>query len=96
LCPKDREPKLSAKLKDWWRLDFGEFRAEIKKRFKADIPVAERNDWERYLETERGKVEKLSREIAELETEIDRRVYRLFELTGDEIELLEASLEGQV
>jgi hypothetical protein len=39
---------------------------------------------------------RLSSEIAAAEREIDRLVYEAFELTADEIVLLETSLEGQV
>ena len=89
-------PKLSNKLKQWWTLNFAAFRAEIKKQFKTEIPVAERNEWEQYLQAEREKVEKLTAGIEALERDIDQRVYRLFDLTGEEILLLEASLEGQI
>ena len=45
LCPPEREPKLINKLKEWWLLpDLATFRAEVKKCFKADIPLSERND----------------------------------------------------
>jgi hypothetical protein len=88
-------PRLSNKLHEWWTLDSAAFRAEIKKQFKVDIPIVERTEWEAYLKTEREKVDALTREIADLESEIDRCVYTLFELTPDEISLLEQSLQGQ-
>lgn len=95
LCPPGRGPNLSNKLKEWWTLDFPAFRAEIKKQFKTEIPIVERTEWETYLKTEREKVEALAREIADFESKIDHRVYELFELTPDEISLLEESLQGQ-
>ncbi len=87
--------KLSRKLQEWWTLDFAAFRDEVKRVFKADIPVKERGEWEAYLGKEAAKVLALNAEIEKTEREIDAIVYRLFDLTPGEIALLEASIEGQ-
>ena len=93
LCPPGREPKLTGNLQDWWGLpNFSAFRAEIKKAFRVDIPLAERSDWEDWIDRDRAEINRLSTEIAEAEIRINRIVYRLFELTPEEIELLEASI----
>ena len=93
LCPPEREPKLSKKLQAWWELpDFASFRAEIKKVFKADIPLADRTDWEDWITRDRAEIARLSAEITQAETEIDRIVYDLFDLTDDEIALLEENV----
>ena len=93
LCPPERQPKLTKKLKEWWRLpDFAAFRTEIKKAFKADIPLAERSDWEDWIDRDRAEINRLSAEVAEAEMRIDRIVYGLFDLTREEIEFLEASI----
>ncbi len=94
LAPPERA-KLSGKLEDWRELDFAAFRAEVKRAFHADIPVKERGEWEAYLADNAAKVRSLSDQIAAAEREIDAIVYRLFDLTADEIALLEASLEEQ-
>jgi hypothetical protein len=36
LCPPGREPKLTTRLQEWWKLDFKTFLAEIRRTFKAD------------------------------------------------------------
>ncbi len=95
LCPSEREPKLANRLREWWTLDFASFRAEIRKAFKAEVPLKQRNDWESFLREEGEKVRRLTAEIAEAEREIDAIVYRLFDLTAEEIALLESSLTGQ-
>jgi len=95
LCPLDRKPKLTERLKVWWTLDFKSFQAEIKKAFKADIPLKKRNEWENFLREEGEKVRRLTAEIEQAEREIDAIVYKLFDLTPDEIALLESSLAGQ-
>ncbi len=93
LCPPDRDSKLSTKLQDWWKLDdFAAFRAEVKKCFKADIPLKERSDWEDLFTTGKAAIEKLSAEIKRNEDEINAIVYKLFDLTVDEIALLEESI----
>jgi len=94
LAPPER-PKLSRKLEDWWTLDFAAFRDEVKRVFRAEIPVKERGEWEAYLAENAAKVNALTAEIEKAEREIDSIVYRLFDLTPDEIKLLEASIEGQ-
>jgi hypothetical protein len=94
LAPPERA-KLNGRLHDWPALDFAAFRAEIKRAFRADIPLRERGDWQAYLEENAAKVKALTAAIAAAEREIDALVYRLFDLTSDEIALLETSLERQ-
>ncbi|ODP38731.1 hypothetical protein BFL28_00395 [Sphingomonas turrisvirgatae] len=85
--------KLSAKLKEWWNLpDFAAFQKEVEKALKARIPLQERNDWESWITTSRAEIHALTAEIAWLETEINAKVYALFDLTTDEIALLEANV----
>ncbi|MCZ8087931.1 MAG: N-6 DNA methylase [Brevundimonas sp.] len=87
--------RLTRKLEAWHDLDFAAFRAEVKKTFGTEIPVKERGDWEAWLAESAAEVRRLSTEIAQAEREIDAIVYRLFDLTPDEIALLEASIAGQ-
>lgn len=93
LCPEGQNPKLSNKLKDWHKLpDFAAFRKEIKRLYKTDIPLSERSEWENWLSTERSAIGKLQGEIASAEAEINRIVYDLFDLTPDEITLIEDNI----
>ena len=93
LCPPEREAKLNNKLKSWWEFeDFAAFRAEIKKSFKADIPLAERSDWEDWIARDKAAIARLTAEIKQHEDEINTLVYALFDLTDDEIQLLEANI----
>lgn len=95
LCPSGRVAKLTNRLREWWKLDFQSFPAEINKAFKADIPLKQRGEWENFLREEGEKVRHLTAEIEQAEREIDAIVYKLFDLTPDEIALLESSLAGQ-
>ncbi len=89
LCSPERNAELNTKLTNWWTLDFAAFRAEIKKCFKAEIPLAARNEWEQWLAAERTKIADFSHTLDELETELNRQVYALFALTPEEIRLIE-------
>jgi hypothetical protein len=51
------------------------------------------DEWEPYLAEKRGQVEQLSRELADVESELNDRVYRLFNLSADEIALLQKEVE---
>ncbi len=94
LAPPDLR-KLTGKLENFHALDFTGFREEVKKSFRVDIPVKERGDWEVYIAENGAGVRRLTAEIAAAEREIDATVYKLFDLTPEEIALLEASLAGQ-
>jgi len=85
--------KLSTALKEWWTLpDFAAFQREVKKALKAEIPLKERSEWEDWITTTRAEINELSAEISRLEAEINAKVYKLFDLTPDEIRLLEANI----
>ena len=82
----------SSILNDWFALRFADLQAELAKRFKITIPVAERDEWERWFEGKRVEAATLAARIAETEAEIDARVYRLFDLTPTEIAAIEDAL----
>ena len=93
LAPADREAKLTNKLKSWWTLpDFAAFQKEIKKAFKGVVPLKERNEWESWMAETRAAIEEQTAIIEVAEAEINAKVYALFELTDDEIKVLEDSL----
>lgn len=85
--------KLTGKLKEWWTLpDFAAFKKEVEKALKVRIPLQERNEWENWITASRTQIHSLSAEITQAEAEINAKVYALFDLTPDEIALLEASI----
>jgi hypothetical protein len=90
LAPSGR--KLTGRLENWRDLDFAAFQTELTKAFRADIPLKQRKDWEAYLTEHGATVRRLSAEIAAAEREIDAIVYRLFDLTSEEVALIEISL----
>jgi hypothetical protein len=85
--------KLSNKLKNWWELpDFAAFQKEVKKVLKSDIPLKERNEWENWISETRAQINALTATIKTTEDTINAQVYALFDLTPDEITLLEANI----
>jgi hypothetical protein len=94
LAPPERR-QLNGKLENWHELDFAGFQTEVRKAFHADIPVKQRGDWETYLADNARVVHALATQIAGVEQEIDKIVYELFDLTSDEIALLESSVAGR-
>lgn len=69
---------------------FAEFAAEVKKRFKCDLSLAQRNEWDVMLVAARERVEAQEQRICMCEREIDSIVYRLFDLTVEETTVIEA------
>ena len=82
---------LNNKLTAWWTLDFPALRTELQKVFKRDIPLKDRDEAEAWLTTQRADHARLTAEIVERETALNARVYALFDLTDDEITLIEES-----
>ena len=83
------DAKLNQKLTAWWNLDFTTLRAELRKVLKIDIPVRERGEWEAWFTEQRAEHQRLNDEIVGLETDLNERVYRLFDLTPDETKFIE-------
>ncbi len=91
--PKGAHSTPGDKLTQWWLLpDFKTFQLEVQKRFKADIPLRERNDWQALFEQEKVHVQQLGANIAAVERSIDQIVNALFDLSASEIALLERAV----
>ena len=92
--PKGAQTTLSEALNWWWLLaDFKAFQFEVTKRFKADTPLKDRNDWEQWFNTERIRIHQLSANIAAVERSIDEVVYTLFGLDAAEVALIERAVQ---
>jgi len=82
---------LNQKLTAWWELDFPAFLGEVRKALKREIPVRQRDDWEGWLAAQRGEHAQRTAAIVRLETQLNSKVYDLFDLNAAEIKLIEAS-----
>ena len=83
-----------AAFREWPSLDFEGLRALFKRRCRIDIVVGERDSWEAYFNARKAEANALDQRLADAETEINDRVYRMFDLDADEIAEIEGSIRG--
>lgn len=82
--------ELSSKLENWYLLDYKEFIAELSKK-KIKLSLADEAEWEEYFLAESKKVQAIKAEIDKTDKEIDAMVYQLYELTEEEIKIVEGN-----
>ena len=80
--------KLPKKLENWYELTFADFVKELKKK-KIRLSLAEESEWEDYFLSEQQKAQVLKAEIDKTDKEIDAMVYELYDLTDEEIAIVE-------
>ena len=86
--------KVPKKLQNFEELEFDEFVKEYKKakKLKFADKLEERNfkqEWQALFENDKNLTSQLKTEIAKTDKEIDQMVYKLYELTDDEIKIVE-------
>jgi hypothetical protein len=81
--------KLTQKLEKWWALDFQGLRDELKKSAKVEIELKKQTEWRHYFDDTKAEREKIDLQIRLLEKKLNLGVYELFELTNDEIGMIE-------
>ena len=79
---------LSTKLQEWYLLDFSDFIKELK-RLKVKLSLSQESEWEEYFLEEKSKAIAIDSEIKNTDKEIDSMVYRLYDLTDEEIKIIE-------
>ncbi len=82
--------KLNRNLENWYLLDFADFLEELKKS-KIKLSLQQKAEWMDYFEQQKVKALALKNEINQLDTQIDTMVYQLYNLTAEEIQLIEKS-----
>lgn len=82
--------KLSKKLENWYELTYADFITELSKK-KIKMSLGEESEWEEYFLAEQTKAQQLALQIERTDSEIDQMVYKLYDLTDDEIAIIEAS-----
>lgn len=85
----DGKTGLNQKLEKWWMTDFPSFRKEVGTALGKDIPLKERVEWEQALVDWRQNHDNLTRELVNIEEEINSRVFDLYDLSDTDIHLLE-------
>jgi REP element-mobilizing transposase RayT/type I restriction-modification system DNA methylase subunit len=82
--------ELSTKLENWYSITYKEFIAELAKK-KVKLSLADEAEWEDYFLTESKKVQAIKAEIEQTDKQIDAMVYQLYELTDEEIKIVEGN-----
>ncbi|MGP4714871.1 MULTISPECIES: Eco57I restriction-modification methylase domain-containing protein [unclassified Psychrobacter] len=82
--------KLSKKLENWHELTYAELIKELGKK-KVKMSLSDEAEWEEYFLAEQTKAQQLIAQIERTDSEIDQMVYKLYDLTNDEIAIIEAS-----
>lgn len=80
---------LNKRLHEFYLFSYKEFINELIKR-KIKLTLSEEAEWEEYFNMERKKVLDLLAEIESTDKEIDQMVYKLYELTEEEIRIIES------
>ena len=84
--------KISKKLQTFYNYDFKTFITELKKQ-KIKIDLKLQDEWEEYFESYKTEINKLQTQINQTDQEIDQMVYQLYELTPEEIKIVEESVK---
>ena len=93
--------KLTKKIQNWTELNFGEFLKELEKARKKStkeneaeytkLSLSEEAEWMQYFTEQKQKAAELKAQIDKTDKEIDQMVYELYELTEEEIAIVENS-----
>ncbi|MBK8244222.1 MAG: N-6 DNA methylase [Saprospiraceae bacterium] len=82
--------ELSTKLENCYKLSVNEYFTEIMK-LKVQLKPFEKDDMQDYFENNKKNIEDLLKQIEKTDSEIDQMVYKLYELTEEEIRIVEES-----
>jgi hypothetical protein len=81
---------LPTKLQDWYLLTYSDFIKELAKK-KIKLSLSDEAEWETYFIEESKKALEIKTKIETTDKEIDQMVYKLYDLTPEEIEIVEKS-----
>lgn len=80
--------KISAAMENFEELDFKAFTAELKKQ-KIKLTLTQQDEWEEYFNNYKAECISIKNNIDATDREIDNMVYALYELTEEEIKVVE-------
>ncbi len=80
--------EFSRKLENWYELDWNGFFKELEKH-KIKIPLKQQKEWKAFFEDEKTNAQKSLNAIQTLENEIDVFVYALYDLSPEEVKIVE-------
>ena len=83
--------KITYKLNNFYDFDFKTFVSELKKQ-KVKLNLSQQDEWEDYFDNYKTEINNIQNKINQTDKEIDKMVYELYELTDEEIEIVENSV----
>ena len=83
--------KVSKKMDAFYNYEFKTFVAELRKK-KIKLSLLQQDEWEDYFTAYKNEINRLQALIHQTDKEIDRMVYELYELTTDEIRIVEENI----
>jgi REP element-mobilizing transposase RayT len=83
--------ELPGKLQNWYTLSYKEFIAELGKK-KIKLTLADEAQWEEYFLSEQAKALGIKKLIDDTDRDIDLMVYALYELTEEEVKIVEGKI----
>ena len=83
--------KTSNKIGSFWNLSFDEFQKEIYRLSKKKLSLKEQDEWEDYFNEYKKDILNLRQKIWDTDEKIDQLVYELYDLTDEEIKIVEGS-----
>ena len=80
--------EISGKLNNWYELDWKQFTNELKKQ-KIVLSGSQKDDWFERFNRISAEIKELQKTINETDKQIDSLVYKLYNLTDEEIKIVE-------
>ena len=80
--------EISGKLNNWYELDWKQFTNELKKQ-KIVLSGSQKDDWFERFNRVSTEIKELQKTIDETDKQIDSLVYKLYNLTDEEIKIIE-------
>jgi len=80
--------EVNRNLSNWINLTSQDFFKEIEKQ-KIKLSLSEQSEWLQYFEEQKSKALAIKTQIVQTDKEIDQMVYELYELTDEEIKIVE-------
>ena len=82
----------SKKLDSFWKLSFDDFQKKVYRLSKKKLSLTEQDEWEDYFNDYKEELTELQQKIGETDKAIDQMVYQLYELTPEEIKIVEEGI----
>jgi transketolase len=82
----------SKKLDSFWKLSFDDFQKKVYRLSKKKLSLTEQDEWEDYFNDYKEELTELQQKIGETDKAIDQMVYQLYELTPEEIKIIEEGI----